>query len=116
MKIEEKITHDNREKMALEASILSTSSSMLGFCFVVITYLHATGITHNTIIDELTMVALLAFMVNCFLSFLSVRNVKFQNQKYINITSGMYLLGMLILFGIVVLIAFDLTGSIKPNS
>ncbi len=83
---------------------------MLGFCFVVISYLHASGKEEKTLVDELTMVAMIAFMTNCLLSFLSVRSVKFQTQAYINLTSAIFLAGVIILFGIVVLIAFGFIG------
>lgn len=62
-----------REKMSLEDTILGNSSSMLGFCFVVISYLNASSLCHKTIVDELTMLAMVAFMANCVLSFLSMR-------------------------------------------
>jgi hypothetical protein len=96
------------EKMSLLNSILSTSSSMLGFCFVIISYLHASGFSGKTIVDELVMASMVAFMFNCLLSFLSVRSIKFQTQRYINLTSGIYISGMIILFGIVVLITLGL--------
>jgi hypothetical protein len=101
-------TTDKRERIGIETTLLGASSSMLGFCFVVISYLHATEKSAKTSVDELTMMSMLAFMTNCLLSFLAIRSSKFQTQTYVNLTSGIYLTGMLILFGIMVSIAFGM--------
>jgi O-antigen/teichoic acid export membrane protein len=106
----DKDAETKNQKVGLENTILGTSASMLGFCFVVISYLNASELGKKTIIDELTMVAMVAFMANCVFSFLSIQKTRFQSHRFVNFTSFIFLVGLVILFGIVILIAFGLTG------
>jgi len=97
------------EKIGLVNTMLAVSASMLGFCFVVISYLNGSGLHKTTIVDELTVIAMVAFMANCVLSFLALINTRFQTRKFVLFTSYIFLLGMSILFGIVILIALNCT-------
>jgi hypothetical protein len=54
--------------------ILNASSNLLGICFIVLTSLKLLDKSETTIIDEVTIVAIIFFMASCVLSFLSMRN------------------------------------------
>jgi uncharacterized protein with PQ loop repeat len=53
------------------AHIMNVSSSMIGICLVIITSLRVFGQAEKTIVDQITAIAALFFMVSCMLSFLS---------------------------------------------
>ncbi len=94
------------ERISIQKSVLSISASMLGFCFVIISYLQVTKLKSTTYIDDVIMFALVAFLLNCLIAFLALRNRRFQTKFYVNLTSSIYMIGMLILFGIALLMAF----------
>lgn len=88
--------------------ILNASSNLLGLCFVVLTSLKLFKISQKTIIDELTILATLLFMISCILSFLSIRgNIK-NGSMYENIADYFFLGGLCILFITTILFSFNI--------
>jgi hypothetical protein len=53
--------------------ILNASSNLLGICFIVITSLQVLKLSNGTIIDEISVGAIVLFMTSVILSFLSIR-------------------------------------------
>jgi hypothetical protein len=88
--------------------ILSTSSNLLGFCFIVLTSLKVLKLQEATIIDEITAVAILLFMTSSILSFLSMRSSKRFSQRYENFADFIFLSGLILLFITTMLIAFNI--------
>ena len=62
--------------------ILNASSNLLGFCFIVLTSLRVLNLNGKTIIDELTSVAMIMFMMSSVLSFLSMRYSKIKGDRF----------------------------------
>jgi hypothetical protein len=62
--------------------ILNTSANLLCLCFLVLTSIKVLNLQEASIIDEITTVALIFFMINCILSFLSMRSNKPKSKKY----------------------------------
>jgi hypothetical protein len=58
--------------------ILGTAANLLGFCLIVLTSLHFTNSTANTIIDELTSLIALLLTLSSTFSFISIRT---KNEK-----------------------------------
>lgn len=87
--------------------ILSTSSNLLGICFVVLTSLKLLKMAHQTVIDELTAAAIVLFMSSCLLSFLSIRNRRF-SQRYEAVADYFFLAGIVILFVTTLLFTFNI--------
>ena len=56
--------------------ILSTSSNLLGICFVMISIIRISGIHHRTFLDRLTSIAGLLFLASSLLSYASIRSIK----------------------------------------
>lgn len=54
--------------------ILGTSSNLLGFCLFIITSLHITNSTENTLIDEFTSIIALILTISSIFSFISIRS------------------------------------------
>ncbi len=88
--------------------ILNASSNLLGFCFIVLTSLRVLNLNGKTIIDELTSVAMILFMISSVLSFLSMRNSKINQDYFEKIADIIFLTGLFFLFAITMLITFDL--------
>jgi hypothetical protein len=77
--------------------VFNASSNLLGICFVVLTSLKVLKIGAKTIIDEITIVAIMLFMAACILSFLSLRNYK-KSAKLEAIADYVFLSGLALLF------------------
>ncbi|MGB4845008.1 MAG: hypothetical protein WBP16_11115 [Ferruginibacter sp.] len=58
--------------------ILGTSANLLGFCLFIITSLHITDKTANSLIDEFTSFVALLLTASCIFSFASIKT---KNQK-----------------------------------
>lgn len=94
----------------VENSLFSNSSTMLGFCFVIISYLQATKLADTTKIDELTAIATVFFMANCIMSFLGSMYARFQQRRFINLNKLIFLTGLVIMFGVIVAIIVGAKG------
>jgi hypothetical protein len=88
--------------------ILNTSSNLLGICFLVLTSLKVLKLSANTIIDEITMVAIILFMSSCLLSFLSIRSQTKRGELYENIADWIFLSGLSLLFITTILFTFNI--------
>jgi hypothetical protein len=77
--------------------ILNTSATLMGLCFIVLTSMNFNNAKEKTSVDELTAVAVLLFMISCFLSFLSIRSVK-NSHRYEKIADYVFLSGLFFLF------------------
>ena len=97
------------EKNDKSPHILNASSNLLGLCFVVLTSLKLLNISHKTIIDEITTVAIIFFMTSCILSFLSIRG-SINSSRYEGIADFFFLSGLIILFVTTILFSFNIIG------
>jgi hypothetical protein len=87
--------------------ILNTSSNLLGICFLVLTSLKVLGKSQQTIIDDITFVAVILFMSSCFLSFLSMRKQATQSKKLERVADYIFLAGLSVLFITAILFSFN---------
>ena len=87
--------------------ILTTSSNLLGLCFIVLTALKIQNLGDKTIIDELTAVASILFMMSCILSFLSIRSISVRAPKYEKIAEILFIGGLIALFILTILVSID---------
>jgi hypothetical protein len=78
--------------------ILNTSATLMGLCFVVLTSISINRMADKSMIDELTAMAILMFMVSCVLSFLSMRSKTSSGIRYEQIADIIFLAGLLFLF------------------
>jgi len=67
--------------------ILTTSSNLLGICFLIFSLVRASGMQNKTLLDDLCLVAMLLFMVSSVFSFISMRFTKNQDsyEKYADV-------------------------------
>lgn len=88
--------------------ILNASSNLLGFCFIVLTSLRVLNLNGKTIIDELTSVAMIMFMMSSVLSFLSMRYSKIKGDRFEKVADIIFLTGLFFLFVTTMFITFDI--------
>lgn len=60
--------------------ILNTAANLLGCCLFVITSLHITDKSENSLVDEATAVIALLLTVSCVLSFVAIKT-KYENRE-----------------------------------
>jgi len=88
--------------------ILTTSSNLLGICFIVLTSLKLLHLDGKTLIDEFTAVAIFMFMFSSVLSFLSLRSKNGKGERLEKIADIIFLLGLFSLFIITMFVTFDI--------
>ncbi|MBL0300478.1 MAG: hypothetical protein IPQ23_02070 [Cytophagaceae bacterium] len=88
--------------------ILGTSSNLLGFCLFVLTSLHLTNKSENSLIDEFTSIVALFLAISSFFSFVSIKTEnKKMEYRYEQIADYLFLGSLLGIFGIIVFILFN---------
>jgi len=87
--------------------ILNTSSNLLGICFLLLTSLKVLGKSQQTVIDDITFVAIILFMLSCLLSFLSMRKQNKQSRNLEKIADYIFLTGLSVLFITAILFSFN---------
>lgn len=88
--------------------ILSTSSSLLGFCLFIITSIHFSSRTEGSIIDEFTSVIAVLLASACVFSFVSMKtaNEKLEDKLEL-IADYIFLTALIGIVIIILLIAFN---------
>lgn len=87
--------------------ILNASSNLLGICFIVLTSLKLLDKSEKTVIDEVTIVAIIFFMTSCIFSFLSIRGMK-SSERLEKIADFIFLGGLLLLFVTTILFSMNI--------
>jgi Ni/Fe-hydrogenase subunit HybB-like protein len=97
-----------KEQNSKSPHILNTSATLMGLCFIVLTSMKMNNRMEKTVIDELTALAILMFMVSCFLSFQSIRTSSKSSEGYEKYADIVFLTGLFFLLVITALIIFDI--------
>jgi hypothetical protein len=87
--------------------ILNASTTLLGFCFVVLTSLRINDFREASVIDELTAVAIVVFMTSSILSYLSMRKRAAAGAVYEKAADIVFLCGLFFLFATTMLITLN---------
>ena len=66
------------------------------------------NLSEKTVIDEITVVAIILFMVSCILSFLSIRGKNEKSIQYENIADYFFIGGITLLFVTTILFNFNI--------
>jgi hypothetical protein len=91
--------------------ILGTSANLLGFCLFVITSLHFTNKSENSLVDEFTSIIALMLTVSSVLSFISIRtNNKIRAFKLERTADYIFLFSLVGIFAIIVFIVAKFWG------
>ena len=87
--------------------ILNASSNLLGICFIVLASLKLLDKSEKTIIDEITVAAIVLFMASCILSFLSIRRENRKSEMFERVADIIFLAGLSLLFVTTLLFSFN---------
>ena len=87
--------------------ILNASSNLLGIWFILLTSLKLLKQGDETMIDEITLGAIIQFMTSCICSFLSLRKPDNVGQRLETIAGYMFILALVLLFATTLLFSFD---------
>ena len=87
--------------------ILNAASNLLGICFIVLTSLKLLDKSDKTVIDDITIVAIVLFMGSCIFSFLSIRNDN-PGGWMERVADVFFLGGLLLLFVTTILFSFNI--------
>lgn len=88
--------------------ILNTSATLLGFCLFVITSLHISNYSEESIVDEITSVIAVTLIFSCLFSFISIKtkNQK-REQRFETIADYLFISSLVGILIIILLIAFN---------
>jgi hypothetical protein len=97
-----------KEPIEKSPHILNASSNLLGICFILLTSLKLLDKSGKTVIDEITLAAIILFMASSILSFLSIRS-KGQSSEFLEtIADYAFIGGISMLFITTILFSFNL--------
>ncbi len=89
--------------------ILSTSSNLLGFTFLVLTSIKGLGLPQSSLIDESVALCVALFALSSSLSFLSIRtSEESKSDQYESLADYVFLAGLAVITLVTVLMAFDI--------
>lgn len=91
--------------------ILSTSANLLGFCLFVITSLHISNYSKESILDELTTIIALLLILSCLISFYSIRTSDLNKERRLEVTAEYLFISAIL--GIITIIIFMAINIIK---
>lgn len=94
--------------------ILNTAANLLGFCLFVITSLHITDKSENSILDEATGVIALLLTISCVLSFMAIKT-KYEDREQ-KLERGAEYLFISSLIGILIIIILMMTALFKHEN
>ena len=87
--------------------ILPTSSNLLGLCFVILNYIKLSKIADETIIDEVSAVSIVLFLISSILSYMSIRSEE-KGVLLEKTAEIVFLIGLSLLAVISVIIALEI--------
>jgi hypothetical protein len=83
--------------------ILGTAANLLGFCLIIVTSLHLTNKTENSILDELASGIALLLAASTILSFLSIRTDLPKRERHLeNIADALFLISAVGILGLMI--------------
>lgn len=83
--------------------ILGTSANLLGFCLFIITSLHITDKTANTLIDEFTTFVALLLTASSIFSFAAIKTeVQKKEQRLEKIADYLFVVSLIGILGIII--------------
>ena len=100
------MTNNGNDKSKMSNHILPTSSNLLGLCFVILNFIKLSKIAHETIIDEISAVAIILFFTSSLLSYVSMQS-KRASESYEKAAEIIFLGGLLLLAGISVAVVLE---------
>jgi hypothetical protein len=95
------------EKTGFSIHILYASANLIGFCFVVLGFIKASGHGDLTLIDEISALAVIVFLIATFFSYASLRKTA-RSLRYERIADIFFIGGLVLLAIMAVALCFKL--------
>lgn len=83
-------------RIQISDHILPSSANLLGVCFLIFSLARSSAVHENTVLDELTVLAIFTFLFSSVLSYLSLRSNK-RNNSFEKIADKVFISGLFIL-------------------
>jgi len=88
--------------------ILNTATNLLGFCLFVITSLHISNYSVNSIVDEFTSIIAMMLIFSCLFSFFSIRaSNELREQRLEKIADYLFAIALIGILIIVLLLTLN---------
>ena len=86
--------------------ILPTASNLLGLCFVILSYIRLSNLSHQTLIDEIVSVLMVFLLASSVFSYASIR-AKTKNDLYEKIADVIFMIALVLLSLTSFVVAFE---------
>jgi len=86
------------EEQNKSKDILYNSATLLGLCFIVLTSVKMRNQAETSLIDEMTAISIILFMISSVLSYLSMRKEGQRSKRFERIADVVFLIGLFFLF------------------
>jgi hypothetical protein len=90
------MTENNDKKKNISNHILPTASNLLGLCFVILSYIKLSNLSHQTVVDELVSVLMVFLLASSLFSYVSIR-AKTKNDLYEKIADVLFIIALVLL-------------------
>ncbi len=100
------MTENSNNKKNISNHILPTASNLLGLCFVILSYIRLSRISHETVLDELVLILMVFLLASSLFSYASIR-AKTRNDLYEKIADIIFLIALVLLSLTSFIIAFE---------
>jgi hypothetical protein len=97
---------NENNKNNMSNHILPTSSNLLGLCFVILNFIKLSKIANETVIDEISAVAIVLFFTASLLSYVSIRSER-AGESYEKTAEMIFLGGLVLLAGVSIAVVFE---------
>jgi hypothetical protein len=101
------VPNENMPASTNSPHILTSSSTLLGICFLILCSINVLGAPQRTLIDEITGSATILFLISSVLSYASMKS-RLRSLLYEQIADIAFFLGLLLLTSVSVIIVFGL--------
>ncbi len=89
--------------------ILGTAANLLGFCLIVISSLHISRRTQNSLIDEIASIIGMLLTLSCILSFASIKTDNIKREEILErIADQLFIVALLGIFVIILFLTIKL--------
>jgi ABC-type xylose transport system permease subunit len=91
--------------------LIKEAANLLGFCLCIITSLHITDKTENSIVDEVTAIIALLLVVSTVFSFIAIRTENKKREfEFERVADYIFLTSLFGVFVIILFLVFNFLG------
>lgn len=95
-----------RDRKNVSHHILPTSANLLGICFLIVTFIKASGLKNRTIIDDFAGLAIIIFLFASIFSYAAMRSAA-KSEVYERVADLIFILGLGLMALATLIVAFE---------